>query len=157
MYKHKFLRGRWLHSPFPKLHCFQDTHSCCTLPVEALANVISMGSCPILEQHLTWFTGSREVMQVLDLVHWSTTKKKVFCEAASLFWGGISTVASKRRIPSSLEWRLGHISCGDHLLSRSHPHDRTIIALGPAVKLQAGQASPWQSHLHRQTKQKSGS
>lgn len=87
MYKHMhmFLCGRWLHSPFPKLHCFQDTHSCCTLPVEALANVICMGSCPILEQHLTWFTGSREVMQVLDLIHRSTTKKKARCTMKVFF------------------------------------------------------------------------
>lgn len=50
-------------------------------------------------------------------------------------------------LPSPLEGGLWHICSWNHLFTGSHPHDRAIVTLRPAVQLKVGQCPPRQSHL----------
>lgn len=50
--------------------------------------------------------------------------------------------------PFPFEGRFWHVCHGDHLLSRSDPHDRAVVTLSGALQPQTGESSPGQSPLH---------
>lgn len=147
----------------------QHTDSSSSLSLEALADVIGVGSGPVFKQHLPGLTGSGQVLQVLYLIGGPANVFHNTQETSSHTHSG-SLATAKARVPSlnagetqtltlnppfPFEGRFGHVGHRDHLLSRSDPHDGAVVALCGALQPQTGERPPGQSPLrrHRNNKQ----
>lgn len=57
-----------MYSLLSAAHSLQHADSSSSLPLEPLADVVGVGSRPVLKKHLPGLAGSGQILQVLDLI-----------------------------------------------------------------------------------------